>query len=265
MGADAHVRSANSGKLWYSHGHGGKPNVGLCRSAATDCGASLSRLARSGPLKGPKIFYGWVIVLIAATGGVFTLGTGLWSMGAFVIPMEEELGWNRTTLLRRYDDTRPCRRCDGALHWPGFRHQKSAPGSSPSARRLSWECRSLGLRWVDEVWQYYVLFGGRGSARQRRPAGSVLIEAVVPKWFIRQRGRAVAAGQHGRSTGAQSSPLAIQWAISAYRLARCLGCNGAGLTMVILLPLGFLVRTQPEDMGLRPDGDSPRRSCAVAV
>ena len=50
----------------------------------------------------------------------------------------------------------------------------------------------IGIRWVDEVWQYYVLFGGVG-ALANVTSGIVLIEAVVPKWFIRQRGRAVAA------------------------------------------------------------------------
>ena len=38
-------------------------------------------------------------MLVAGAGGVFTLGTGLWSVGAFVVPMEAELEWNRTTLL----------------------------------------------------------------------------------------------------------------------------------------------------------------------
>ena len=45
------------------------------------------------------VFYGWLMVLVAGMGGVFTLGTGLWSICVFVIPMVNDLGWNRTTIF----------------------------------------------------------------------------------------------------------------------------------------------------------------------
>ena len=39
------------------------------------------------------------MVLVAGIGGIFTLGTGLWSISVFVIPMENDLGWSRTTIF----------------------------------------------------------------------------------------------------------------------------------------------------------------------
>ena len=231
-------------KLWYSHGHGSAPYraTGL-----------PFRDGKEHPLKGPKIFYGWVIVLIAATGGVFTLGTGLWSMGAFVIPMEEELGWNRTTLFAGMTIRALAAGAMAPFIGPIFDTRKG-PRILTICSAVILGVSLIGIRWVDEVWQYYVLFGGVG-ALANVTSGIVLIEAVVPKWFIRQRGRAVAAASMGGVLG-PIFPLAIQWAISAYGWRDAWVAMGL-VSIVILLPLGFLVRTQPEDMGLRPDGDSP--------
>ena len=83
--------------------------------------------------------------------------------------------------------------------------------------------------------------------------GTVLVESVVPKWFIRKRGRAVAIASMGGAFG-PVFPAAIQGAILAF------GWRDAWLalglfTMAVTLPLALLIRTSPEDMGLLPDGD----------
>lgn len=192
-------------------------------------------------------------MLIAATGGVFTLGTGLWSMGAFVIPMEEELGWNRTTLFAGLTIRALAAGAMAPFIGPVF-DSKNGPRYLTIASAVILAVSLIGLRWVDEVWQYYLLFGGVG-ALANVTSGIILIEAVVPKWFIRQRGRAVAAASMGGVLG-PIFPLAIQWAISAYGWRDAWVIMGL-VSVVVLLPLAFLVRTQPEDMGLRPDGDSP--------
>ena len=208
---------------------------------------------RSSPLKRPKLFYGWVIVLIAATGGVFTLGTGLWSMGAFVIPMEEDLGWNRTTLFAGLTIRALAAGAMAPFIGPVF-DTRNGPRLLTIGSAVILGVSLIGMRWVDEVWLYFLLFGGVG-ALANVTSGIVLIEAVVPKWFIRQRGRAVAMASMGGVLG-PIFPLAIQWAISAYGWRDAWVAMGI-VSIVVLLPLAFLVRTNPEDMGLRPDGDSP--------
>ena len=191
-------------------------------------------------------------MLIAATGGVFTLGTGLWSMGAFVVPMEEELGWNRTTLFAGLTIRALAAGAMAPFIGPVF-DTRNGPRYLTISSAIILGVSLIGLRWVDEVWQYYILFGGVG-ALANVTSGIVLIEAVVPKWFIRQRGRAVAAASMGGVLG-PAFPLAIQWAISAYGWRDAWVAMGV-VSVVILLPLAFLVRTQPEDMGLSPDGDT---------
>lgn len=201
-------------------------------------------------------------MLIAATGGVFTLGTGLWSMGAFVIPMEEDLGWNRTTLFAGLTIRALAAGAMAPFIGPVF-DTRNGPRRLTIASAVILAVSLIGMRWVDEVWQYYILFGGVG-ALANVTSGIVLIESVVPKWFIRQRGRAVAMASMGGVLG-PIFPLAIQWAITEVGWRDAWVAMGL-VSVVLLLPLAFLVRTQPEDMGLLPDGDteaSPQSSARL--
>ena len=192
------------------------------------------------------------MVLVAATGGVFTLGTGLWSVGAFVIPMEEELGWNRTTLLGGLTVRALVAGALSPFIGPLF-DTRHGPRFLSMSTAVLMGVSLIGLRWVDEVWQYYLLFGGVG-ALANVAGGTVLVEAVVPKWFIRQRGRAVALASMGGVLG-PIFPAGIQFAISAFGWRDAWLALGV-FTTVVLLPLAFLIRTRPEDMGLLPDGDT---------
>lgn len=191
-------------------------------------------------------------MLVAGAGGVFTLGTGLWSVGAFVVPMEAELGWNRTTLLGGLTVRALVAGAMAPFVGPVF-DTKSGPRLLTISSAVILGVSLVGMRWVEEIWQYYLIFGAVG-ALANVTSGIVLIEAVVPKWFIRKRGRAVAMASMGGVLG-PVFPLAIQAAISGFGWRDAWMAMGI-VAVVVLLPLGFLVRTRPEDVGLLPDGDT---------
>ena len=44
-------------------------------------------------------FYGWVIVGVAMVSSSLMSGLGIWAMSVFIVPMEAELGWSRTTVF----------------------------------------------------------------------------------------------------------------------------------------------------------------------
>ena len=199
-------------------------------------------------------------MLVAGAGGVFTLGTGLWSVGAFVVPMEAELEWNRTTLLGGLTVRALAAGALAPFVGPLF-DTRNGPRLLTISSAVTLGVSLIGLRWVEEVWQYYLLFGAVG-ALANVTSGIVLIEAVVPKWFIRQRGRAVALASMGGVLG-PVFPLAIQWAIAAFGWRDAWVVMGL-VSIAVLLPLGFLVRTQPEDMGMLPDGDTEAPSPSSA-
>ena len=55
-------------------------------------------------------FYGWVVVLGAALNGSFVLGSAQFALGAFLVPMEEDLGWSNSVLFGALAIRQP-RRC----------------------------------------------------------------------------------------------------------------------------------------------------------
>ena len=66
--------------------------------AARAAPAGQARLPLPRSLFGVPVFYGWYIVAIAFLATAMSSGISAYSLGIFVTPMEEELGWSRTQL-----------------------------------------------------------------------------------------------------------------------------------------------------------------------
>jgi OFA family oxalate/formate antiporter-like MFS transporter len=203
------------------------------------------------PRRGP--FYGWLIVGVIFLGGVFNSGLSLWGIGIFIKPMEADLGWSRATFF-------------AALSLRGILAGLMSPFVGPlldSQRgpRLLLLAGSVllgasiaALALVQEVWQFYLLFGVFGALSLIASSQSVG-EVVLPKWFIRRRGRAMAISSMSTPLSGMFMPALLQVLISSFGWRDAwliLGIAG----LVLLVPLALLVKTTPEEMGLLPDGDS---------
>ena len=202
----------------------------------------------------PHIYYGWVLVGAAMIAGSFTTGVGVWGVSVMANPMTEALEWSRASFY-------------GALTI----HMLVAGALAPIVGPL-WDTRNgprrlmllsavllgaalMGIRYVDSLWQFYLLFGVVGGVAQIC-GGMMLSLTILPKWFVRRRGRVMGLVAMGPGLGPMIFPVSIQSLIdvSDWRIAWfVLGI----VAICLLLPLSFLVRTRPEDIGLLPDGDAP--------
>lgn len=198
------------------------------------------------------------MVLVAGMGGIFTLGTGLWSISVFVIPMENDLGWNRTTIFGALTVRALVAGVLAPLAGPLF-DTRNGPRFLSIVSAILIGISLVGIRWVHEAWQFYLFFSVIG-AMANVTGGTVLVEALVPKWFVRRRGRAVALASLGGVVG-PVFPLGIQQVISLFGWRDAWMILGIFST-VILLPLALLIRTKPEDIGLLPDGDVANKQIA---
>jgi MFS family permease len=109
------------------------------------------------------------------------------------------------------------------------------------------------LRFVDSLWFFYLVFGGMG-ALSSAALGGMLTNAIVPKWFMRKRGRAMGLASIGTAMGPLLFPISVQAIVSTVGWRD--GWLILGLvTLAVLVPLSFLIKTRPEDMGLLPDGE----------
>ena len=198
-------------------------------------------------------FYGWVILFTAGSTQVVRNATASLTIAVFIFPLSEELGWSRTLIA-------------GAASFGGL----AASGVSPlvgwlvdryGARLiLVSSVVVLGLSTISLAWAtvpvaFYLAYGvGRVIFSSPIQIGS---SVLVSRWFVRMRGRAsgILFGSH--SVGLVLFPLiaSVVIGVSGWREAWLV--LGILVFAIALLPTMLLVVQQPEDVGLRPDGDAP--------
>jgi MFS family permease len=197
-------------------------------------------------------FYGWLVVAgLVVIGAVNS--SYYWMPPLFVLPMQEELGWSRTSMFAAVT----VRGLIGAFVSPFFGRMLDRPGG---AIRLAASAAIIGglttmpIAWVQHEWQFMLLFGVLGGLSQVGQSIAIL-GAVLPRWFVRGRGSAMATATTGMPIGAFGTPLVAGALIAALGWRNA--WIGMGLLVLILgLAPAFLFHRQPEDVGLKPDGDA---------
>ncbi len=200
-----------------------------------------------------SIFHGWWIVLVVFFGGVVGFGIGSIGLGVFIPFMSEDLGWSRTAMSAVFTIRAIMMGVSGPI--VGFAVDKKwGPRVLIVAGGVISGASLLILSQSHHIWQFYLSFGVLWSLGQACFSGQVLSGALVSKWFVRQRGRAFGFYSMGIPAGGAIFVPLIAVLISS------LGWRGAWislaiLTWVLIIPLSLvIVRRQPEDMGLLPDG-----------
>ena len=105
---------------------------------------------------------------------------------------------------------------------------------------------------VYSPWQFLLLFGIAGGVASAG-AGEFAVGSVIPKWFIKKRGKALAfATMGGVLVGVFITPImtvlmdTYGWKHGWFFIS--------GFTLITIVPASFLMKRSPEDMGLLPDG-----------
>lgn len=201
---------------------------------------------------GLPFFYGWFIVAAGMASAAFMVGTSIFGVGVFAGEMQGELGWSRADLFGALS----IRLTGGALLAPFLGAWSDRPGGARMAMvgsALLMIASLAPLRWVDSLSAYYLVYGGVGALASAATGGLLL--GIVPKWFTRNRGKAVAAAAAGGALGPLIFPVLNAELIAAVGWRDAWLYLGT-LAAVVLLPLMLLVHGTPEDIGLLPDGDS---------
>ena len=202
----------------------------------------------------PKYFYGWVIVAVMAATGAISMGMGSLNFGLFIKPMGDELGigraafgWAQTARMGASSATSPL------IGWLIDRYGSRV--MLPVAA-LATGVALIGLAYVTTSWHLVVLFVVMGLVGMSGP-GALVTTVPVLKWFVRNRGKAVAFVGLGIPFGALIFIPLTQVLINE------IGWRNAWIVLAIIgisliVPLGAIfLRRQPEDMGMLPDGGEP--------
>ncbi|MDE2787050.1 MAG: MFS transporter [Chloroflexota bacterium] len=198
-----------------------------------------------------KTYYGWWVVAAASSISFANAATAISILTVFVVPMSQEFGWNRTEVA-------------GATSLGAVLGAGLAPFTGRAVDRFGARVTlvagglivvagCLYLSSAQALAGFYAAFTAVRIADQ----GLIQVSASVTagKWFARYRGRATGLVMLGNAGGVIVMAPLVQIVISAWDW-RAAWVMLAGVMLVVgAVPALLLVRRQPEDLGLRVDGD----------
>ena len=197
-------------------------------------------------------FYGWVLVVVLGLTTTISYGTTAYLFGVLVVPMGDELGWNRGTLSGAYAVGQILA---GLAGFPiGRLVDRYGPRLLMALGSALGGLALIGLAAVHELWQFYALWGGVLGLSMALTYYPVTF-TVIANWFSRKRGSAMA---WLTLLGGLASPIFVP--LSGV-LVDQLGWRGAVVVLgaaqlTLALPMHALfLRRHPEDVGLLPDGE----------
>jgi MFS family permease len=201
------------------------------------------------------IFYGWFIVGVAMLSAFLGAGLNNISMGVVLKPLSLDLGWSRTvtsgaiavgTLL-------------GGILAPFFGRlaDRVGPRVLLPAGAATVGLLTLAVGRISEPWQFYLAYVPARALVETLMAGVVPITAVA-NWFYLKRPRAIGLVVMAIPMGSSAMALIYQSLISVSGWRSTFFVLGSLLWLLVVIPGALLLRRQPEDMGLVPDGREPR-------
>ena len=207
-----------------------------------------------------RFFYGWYVVAVSCLQGMF--GNGAISTGfpRFFEPIRADMGISYAAMSLVFS----LARAEGGLGAPLVGWLVDKFGSRPMILfgGLTAGIGLMLLAFAREYWQLVFLFVGVVSVGKTAGLGQTLM-ATVNQWFIRRKAVALSTLMTAfAGGGAIVVPLlhlgvvTLGWRPTVF----IIGLFIAALT----LPVAYVIRSRPEDMGLRPDGDPPAGSAPAA-
>ena len=197
-----------------------------------------------------RFFYGWVIVAAMTVIGGMTMAMAGFNFGLFIKPMGDDLGISRET----FGWALSLRAIAGgatSLFAGRFIDRRGARPVLIFATLVTCLCM-VGLGQVERGWQLCLLFVVMGLAGTGGGV-ALAISAPIAKWFVTKRGRAMAFVSLGVPAGAVIFVPLTELLIGSYGWERAWVIL-AIMCAAVVLPLSLLIRRQPEDFGLLPDG-----------
>ncbi len=199
--------------------------------------------------RSPRVFYGWWVLVALSAITFYLAGSFWWGFSVFFPHILEEFGWTRAQGAL-------------ALTFQSLESSIAAPFlgyfvERIGARRLMVIGLSITgaglilLSMVDSLFWYYAAFVL--VAMGTSAGGGIVAQAIVVKWFIRQRGRATTALMVMPGLGATVIIPILTILIATYGWRPTMFGIGVGVWL-LALPVLLTVRDSPESQGLQPDG-----------
>jgi len=200
-----------------------------------------------------KFYYGWYIVavgILANIAGTFAFSS---TLSIFLKPITEELGVTRGafSLIRTFEIG------VAALIVPMLGPWIDRHGGK-GVLVLGVLMEGMGLllsSLVQSFWQFVLVRCSLVIAGEAL-LGSLVINVTIAQWFVRHRGRAMGIANLGTGIAKFSIPIATASLFVVVGWRYTWAIFGVVAPLLVVAPAMIFMRRKPEDIGLRPDGDS---------
>ena len=196
-------------------------------------------------------FHGWTMV---GAGSLMQFVQGtllLHSFGAYFAVLRDDRGWSKTEL----SGAAAMHQLEAALLGPVLGWLLDRFGAAWMIRIgvIVFGCGFMLLSTIESLLAFYGAF--IMTALGASLCGFFPVNVALIRWFEKKRARALATMQLGMAAGGLCVPL-VAWALAAYGWRATAFASGL-LVMAICLPLSFVFKSRPEDIGERVDGTGP--------
>ncbi|MDQ3855063.1 MAG: MFS transporter [Chloroflexota bacterium] len=196
------------------------------------------------------VYYGWTIAGTLAVTEVTSWGVLYYAFAAFLVPMQEELGWSRTALTGAYS----LGLLVSGLAAPVVGRWLDRHGPRALMALGSTAGAILLVAWasVGNLVAFYLVWVGIGLAM-----AATLYEpafATLAKWFERDRARALLLVTFAGGLASTIFLPLSAWLVEEHGWREALLTLAAVLALLTIVPHALVLRRRPEDLGLLPDG-----------
>ena len=198
-----------------------------------------------------SLFLGWWVVFGSFLSNAMYSVTGLVAIGLFIEPMSSSLNWSVASISVGI----ALRQIAGTMVGPllGPRIDKTEPKKLFFISTLITGISTIVLGFITNVWVFYMVYGVIGAIAITG-ISNLVTGTVISKWFIKSRGRALGFSDLGSSVGVIILIPVINIIITTYSWESAWVSLGL-LHLIIMTPVAFLMKRQPEDYGLLPDNE----------
>jgi len=207
-------------------------------------------------------FYGWIIVAITMVAGILAAGVSNITMAVVLKPISDDLGWSRSLTA-------------AAVTMGAVLGGLLSPLFGPLADRLGPRfllplggalvgLLAFGVSLSTEPWQFYATFVTARALTEFLLCGMISFTAVT-NWFYLKRPRAMGLVAMATPLGSAVLSLVYQFFVTHYGWRSAFLALGVALWVLVVIPGAVLLRRQPEDLGLYPDGIAPSADALEAA
>lgn len=219
----------------------------------TDAPAAPAPLPRLARLLPDSLYYGWVVAVGCSFLMLVGVGVGYYGLAVFLRPLQDEHGWSNAVVSGATGLYFSLSGVTGAVVGPLIDRRGPKMFMLFGSILIGGTVGLIG--YVQEIWQLYLVYGILAIAYGL--ATSVSVNAVMTRWFVTRRAKAMSISSTGISVGGMIlAPLGSKL-IDVGGLELATPLMGLLVVCVALPVILFVIVPDPAHVGLLPDGLAP--------